>query len=201
MSVYQRGRPHKFNAITGDGSRPPKVVGEYRIKTKKNITIYIGITNDLYRRMNEHIRSGKINDEAPYFEWMAAKKNIPYHSVRVHEVRKIRRHNPELNKNEGGGGREPKIIRYGGLRTIGGMDPLSDDYIEVDDGNGKIIYAINGTKKKFALFLFTFYRVIGLLLKVLLLATILYFMFACFIKKLSFYEALVKILSALCFRR
>lgn len=196
MSVYKRGRPHKYNAITGDGSEPPRVVGEYRIKTKIHTIKYIGITNDLYRRMNEHIRSGKINENAPYFEWMAAKTNSPYQKVRDHEERKIKRYNPELNRNKGRGGREPRNIRYRGLK-FGGTNPTLDYCVEIDDGKGKTIYGIDGTRKRSAAFFFALYRILWLLLKCVVLATVLYFIYACYINKLSFQEAVANAISAL----
>jgi len=116
MSVYYRGRPNKYNALTNEGTKPPNVVGEYRIRYRKLSRIkYIGITKDLERRMNEHKRSGKINQYAPYFEWMAAVPGTPYNVLREHEHKSIIKHNPYLNKNKGGGGKEPKIIRYYGL--------------------------------------------------------------------------------------
>ena len=63
MAAYRRGRPIKYNAFKKDeGTPPPNVVGEYRIRYRKLRAIkYIGITNDLERRMLEHERKGRIN--------------------------------------------------------------------------------------------------------------------------------------------
>ncbi len=71
MAAYHKGRPHKYNVYTDKGYCPPAVVGEYRIRGKNGLK-YIGITNDLNRRMHEHMRTGKINEENPCFEWMPA---------------------------------------------------------------------------------------------------------------------------------
>ena len=201
MGVYRRGRPHKYNAITGVGAEPPRVVGEYRIKTKNHIIKYIGITNDLKRRMNEHIRSGKINEGAPWFEWMVAKTNSPYQSVRDHEERKIKKHNPELNKNKGRGGREPKNVRYGGwgnlLKMFGRTSAVPDYYVEIDDGRGKSCWGVDGSRKRSAVFFFTLTRIVGFLFKCLMLVIILYLLYSCFVNKQSLQEAVMNALSVM----
>ncbi len=60
MAVYKPGRPHKYNPTTEKGSLPPMREGEYRIRDRNGNITYIGETNNLRRRMNEHIRSGKL---------------------------------------------------------------------------------------------------------------------------------------------
>ena len=201
MGIYRRGRPHKYNAITGAGVEPPRVVGEYRIRTKLHIIKYIGITNDLQRRMNEHIRSGKINEDAPWFEWMAAKTDSPYKSVRDHEGRKIRKHNPELNRNKGRGGREPKSFLY---QTYGSFSKMLEktnvipDYcVEIDDGRGNSSWGVDGSRKRSAVFFFSLTRIASFLLKCILLVIILYLIYACFVNKQSLQEAVMNALSVM----
>lgn len=63
MGIYKTGRPNKYNPSTGEGSKPPSEPGEYRIRDEKGNIKYIGETNDLNRRMNQHIRSGKIHKD------------------------------------------------------------------------------------------------------------------------------------------
>lgn len=60
MGIYKQGRPKKYNPKTGEGQKPPSAPGEYRIRDENGDIVYIGETNNLNRRMNEHIKSGKI---------------------------------------------------------------------------------------------------------------------------------------------
>ncbi|MGR5450981.1 GIY-YIG nuclease family protein [Vibrio sp. PNB22_3_1] len=54
MSVYKQGRP--------SGQPPPKEPGEYRIvDTDTGEIKYIGETNNLQRRFDEHKRSGRFD--------------------------------------------------------------------------------------------------------------------------------------------
>jgi excinuclease UvrABC nuclease subunit len=61
MGIYKPGRPAKYNPTTGQGNKPPQAPGEYRIRDGAGKVVYVGETNDLNRRMNEHKRSGKFN--------------------------------------------------------------------------------------------------------------------------------------------
>jgi excinuclease UvrABC nuclease subunit len=61
MSIYKPGRPAKYNPNTGQGNKPPSAPGEYRIRDGAGKVVYVGETNDLNRRMNEHKRNGKFN--------------------------------------------------------------------------------------------------------------------------------------------
>lgn len=58
--MYKPGRPQKYNPTTGEGNKPPALAGEYRIRDEQGTIIYVGETNNLNRRMNEHRRSGKL---------------------------------------------------------------------------------------------------------------------------------------------
>lgn len=60
MGTYKSGRPTKYNPSSGSGTKPPSKAGEYRIRNEAGDIVYIGETNNLNRRMNEHIRSGKL---------------------------------------------------------------------------------------------------------------------------------------------
>ena len=60
MSIYKPGRPTKYDPSTGIGTKPPASAGEYRIRDSQGDIVYIGETNNLQRRTNEHIRSGKL---------------------------------------------------------------------------------------------------------------------------------------------
>lgn len=104
MSTYKPGRPGKFNPFSGVGSVPPAKPGEYRIRSSANEIAYIGETNDLSRRMHEHVRSGKLSSGST-FEWKQADGRSSSATRREHERLKIAQHNPPLNKSKGGEGR------------------------------------------------------------------------------------------------
>lgn len=63
MSIYKPGRPSKYDPFTGKGSPPPSAPGEYRIRDAAGSIAYVGETNDLRRRMGEHLRHGKLAQE------------------------------------------------------------------------------------------------------------------------------------------
>lgn len=108
MSIYNSGRPKKYNPTTGKGEMPPSEAGEYRIRDDEGNIVYIGETDNLKRRMQEHIRSGKLKTNYT-FEYQIADKNVTARTRREHEKEKIEQHKPALNKVKGGGGRIPLI--------------------------------------------------------------------------------------------
>lgn len=63
MGIYKAGRPQKYNPSTGQGNKPPSKPGEYRIRDDEGNIVYIGETNDLRRRMNEHLKTGKLKKD------------------------------------------------------------------------------------------------------------------------------------------
>lgn len=106
MSIYKSGRPSKYNPISGSGRRPPSCPGEYRIRDNANKIAYVGETNNLNRRMNEHIRNGKLSEGTGVsFEWKAADRRSTSRTRRMHEQVKIKQHQPEWNRSKGGEGR------------------------------------------------------------------------------------------------
>ena len=112
MGAYGKGRPKKYDAISQKGNKPPKVAGEYRIKDKENNTKYIGITNNLERRVKEHKKTGNINENDRIVEWMSAKPGSSYEQLRNHERQKIKSKKPYANKTIGGEGPVPKYMNY-----------------------------------------------------------------------------------------
>jgi predicted GIY-YIG superfamily endonuclease len=108
MALYNSGRPNKYNPTTGMGNKPPHKAGEYRIRNEQGIITYIGETNDLGRRTNEHIKSGKLpvgGEGKCTIEWKTADENSTSVTRREHERMKIAQHNPTQNKSSGGEGR------------------------------------------------------------------------------------------------
>lgn len=109
MGMYKAGRPIKYYPLSGSGKCPPEKAGEYRIRNSANKIVYIGETCNLKRRMNEHIKSGKLNINFNYsFEYKIADARSSSYSRRQHEKEKIKQHNPILNCSKGGEGRIAK---------------------------------------------------------------------------------------------
>ena len=111
MGIYKQGRPLKYNPSTKDGQEPPRKAGEYRLRNPSNNKIeYVGETNNLDRRMKEHIRTGKCKtgNDGHTFEYQVADGRSTSKTRRVHEQQKIKPHNPSLNKSSGGEGRKAK---------------------------------------------------------------------------------------------
>lgn len=97
MSIYKAGRPWKFDPTTGAGHRPPNSPGEYRMRDGSGCITYIGETNDLARRMREHIRSGKLPTGqgcGSTLEYMVADGRSTSRTRREHEQQSIEKHHP-----------------------------------------------------------------------------------------------------------
>ena len=106
MSIYKPGRPTVYKPFAGDGHRPPKAPGEYRILANDGSVAYVGETNNLDRRIGEHQRSGKLNQaERPTVAYKVADGRSTSATRREHERQKIAQHNPALNRSKGGEGR------------------------------------------------------------------------------------------------
>ena len=108
MSIYKAGRPNKYNPTTGVGLQPPAKPGEYRIRDASGVIVYIGETCDLRRRMNQHIRSGKLTvgvEHSSTIEYMIADGRSTSKTRRGHEIHSIKKHHPTLNRSRGGEGR------------------------------------------------------------------------------------------------
>ena len=110
MSIYKPGRPVKYDPTTSAGHKPPAQPGEYRIRDNTGKITYIGETNNLARRMNEHIRSGKLStgSDGGTIEFKTADGRSTSRTRREHEQQKIAQHTPSLNKSKGGEGRIAK---------------------------------------------------------------------------------------------
>lgn len=107
MGIYHAGRPKKYDPYSGMGHIPPHLPGEYRFRNESSMVMYIGETNDLRRRMQEHIRSGKL--QAGYtVEFQVADGRSSSRTRRAHEQAKIGKHSPALNRSRGGEGRIAK---------------------------------------------------------------------------------------------
>lgn len=111
MSIYKPGRPFKCYPRAKTFVKPPAAPGEYRIRDPKGNIVYVGETNNLSRRMNEHLRNGKLSPAHGVdgtFEYKVADGRSTSTTRRVHEQQKIVQHHPSLNKSIGGEGRPAK---------------------------------------------------------------------------------------------
>ncbi len=111
MSIYKPGRPAKYNPETKQGSCPPKAAGEYRIRDREGKITYVGETGNLYVRMGQHQRKGKLSNgqnAGGTFEWKQADGRSSSTTRRVHERAKIAQHKPAMNGSRGGEGRPCK---------------------------------------------------------------------------------------------
>ena len=103
--MYEPGRPKEYRNSEPRKNVPPTKPGEYRILDKDRNITYIGETNNLARRKNEHRRSGKLRED-DIFAWKTASKDSTSDTRREHERQKIKEHKPPLNKSRGGEGRK-----------------------------------------------------------------------------------------------
>ena len=71
------------------------------------ITFWVAETNDIRRRSQQHLRSGKLQDDYSV-EYKVADGRSTSRTRRAHEQEKIKQHNPALNKFVGGEGRIAK---------------------------------------------------------------------------------------------
>ncbi len=108
MSIYKPGRPNKYDPTTGVGVKPPARPGEYRMRDDSGAITYVGETNNLARRIKEHIRSGKLpvgQEGRNTVEYKVADGRSTSNTRRKHEQQSIAKHQPPLNKSRGGEGR------------------------------------------------------------------------------------------------
>ena len=105
MGIYKPGRMAETHAGGGGSKAPPPAAGEYRILDSDRNVTYIGETNNLYRRMGEHRRTGKFHNGCR-FAWQTADGRSTSHTRRKHECEKIKKHSPAMNKSRGGEGRK-----------------------------------------------------------------------------------------------
>lgn len=110
MNLYKPGRPTEVSPLDPSNKRKvPSAKGEYRIlNSKTRSPMYIGVSNDLKRRMNEHIRSGKLGGENSIFAYKVADGRASQSRINDHERKKIDKHDPPLNQRAGGAGRPYK---------------------------------------------------------------------------------------------
>ena len=108
MKTYKPGRPKEYRPLEGSLNQIPKAKGEYRILSKDKEVMYIGVSNNINRRVREHIRTGKICLDNPIVACKKADGRAGQSRLNDHERQKIKQHDPKLNQRAGGAGRPYK---------------------------------------------------------------------------------------------
>lgn len=113
MNIYKSGRPIEVKPFNPSQYKSvPNKKGEYRILNSDRKILYIGQTNNLKRRMYEHIRSGKLNEQNGIFAYKTADGRASRSTLANHERIKIKKHNPLYNQRAGGAGRPFKCSKF-----------------------------------------------------------------------------------------
>lgn len=109
---FSRGRPFEYVPATTTrcayGTPPPREPGVYRFLSPGRTITYIGETNNLARRLYEHLYTGRFLEErGDTFAYQVQRRDSRCGSVerRVTEVAQILQHQPSGNRDDGGGGR------------------------------------------------------------------------------------------------
>ena len=106
-SALPRGRFRQTDRIKGPGSPLPNKPGVYRFVNKSTREVeYVGQTNNLRKRQQQHAKSGKLNTAKQYVQYAVAKTTATKGDLCRTEVDHIARHRPSGNKYKGGNGRQ-----------------------------------------------------------------------------------------------
>lgn len=105
-SAIPSGRMKSTDKIKGSNSPIPDKPGVYRHKNKETGEVdYVGQTNNLRKRQQEHAREGKLDTNTQYVQYSEAKPDANKDDLCNTEVRHITRHKPTGNTTKGGNGR------------------------------------------------------------------------------------------------
>jgi hypothetical protein len=105
-SAIPSGRMRQTDAIKGKDSTIPTEAGIYRHSNKQTGEVeYVGQTNNLRKRQQEHARNGKYNPETQNVQYSTARKDASKDNLLQTEKDHISRHKPKGNTTAGGNGR------------------------------------------------------------------------------------------------
>jgi hypothetical protein len=105
-SALPSGRMRETDKIKGSDSPLPSTPGEYRHRNKSTGEVeYVGQTDNLRKRQQEHARDGKLDTDKQYVQYGAAKSTASKDDLCKTEVDHIARHKPSGNTTKGGNGR------------------------------------------------------------------------------------------------
>lgn len=100
-TMGKAGRPEEFDPYK---EHIPHKSGIYSIKNKNNTIKYVGQSKDIKRRVDEHIRSGKVK-KGDKIAAQFAHGNAKKPALDRAESKKIKKNKPPLNKVQGTPGR------------------------------------------------------------------------------------------------
>ncbi len=105
-SALPSGRMKETDKIKGPDSPLPNAPGEYRHRNKSTGEVeYVGQTDNLRKRQQEHARNGKLDTDKQYVQYGEAKSTASKDDLLKTEVDHIARHKPSGNTTKGGNGR------------------------------------------------------------------------------------------------
>jgi len=108
LAAIKPGRMNQTDQVKGKESPLPEKPGVYRHVNKETKKIeYVGQTDNIRKRQQEHARSGKLNTDKQNIQYAEAKANAGNTDLQQTEKNHIKRHKPAGNKYEGGNGRTP----------------------------------------------------------------------------------------------
>lgn len=106
QSATAPGRMKETDKIKGSDAKIPTKPGIYRHKNKDDgKTTYIGQTDNLRKRQQEHERNGKLDTSKQIVAYKEAKPTANKDLLLKKEKEHIKRHKPDGNSTEGGNGR------------------------------------------------------------------------------------------------
>ncbi len=106
QSAINKGRMRKTDQIKGRGANIPQKPGIYRHVNKDNGKVeYVGQTNNLRVRQQQHARDGKLNTLKQYIYYSVAKNRATKDDLCNTEKAHIKSKKPSGNKTKGGNGR------------------------------------------------------------------------------------------------
>lgn len=111
-SAIPPGRMRQTDTIKGKDCPLPAEPGIYRHVNKKSGEVdYVGQTDNIRKRQQEHAREGKLNPVEQRIAWAQARSNATRESLLKTEKDHISRHNPSGNTYKGGNGRRGGRVR------------------------------------------------------------------------------------------
>ncbi len=106
QSAINKGRMRKTDKIKGRNANIPSKPGIYRHVNKDSGKIeYVGQTNNLRVRQQQHARDGKLNTLKQYIYYSIAKNGATKNDLCNTEKAHIKSKKPNGNKTKGGNGR------------------------------------------------------------------------------------------------